>query len=116
MGLTTAKRAALWRIGIDTLKDSCAELYPDTKFGNCIDHLVLLGAAFALRDIGHAINANRLATYLEIPRETARRRLNNLIDKGLLAREPHGEIVLTAAAIKLNHRLEATFMRRMGNL
>jgi hypothetical protein len=80
-------RATYWRLVIDILKETHRQRLPGRRFGSDVVTLLVFGSGIVTYSKGRLIRATDVARYLEIPRETARRYLNRLIELGLLERE-----------------------------
>ena len=81
------RRIAVWRMTIEMLSKIHRGHFPGRRFGTNLDRLLLLGAMVAMHGQNKIINASTLSRYIDMPRETVRRGIGDLVDLSLLARQ-----------------------------
>jgi predicted DNA-binding transcriptional regulator len=82
-------RASVWRLVIEILKDGHRLRLPGRRFGPDAEMFLVYGAVIVSYSRGKLARASDIERYLEIPRQTARRHLDHLVDFGLVEREGH---------------------------
>ena len=82
-------RTAMWSFLIRVLKETHRARLPGRCFGQDIDLLITYGAATLSMCKGKLARTSDIARQLQIPIETTRRKLDQLVDLGLLARDGH---------------------------
>lgn len=99
-------RGAIWRMIIEILRAIHADRFPKgNRFGADVEQLLLYGAAVMLYLEGRQLRTSKLAHYLDLPNETARRHVDKLIQYRLLEREDHSlRLPPQIARIPKHHR------------
>src|SRR5262249_21435488 len=77
-------RAIVWQLIITVLKLGHRQRLPDRPFGPSLEMYFVYGAALILIWQRRPVRTTTISRYLEIPRETTRRHLSKLTDRGHL--------------------------------
>lgn len=81
-------RAAVWRMVIELLRATYDARFPKgNHFGADAEKLLVYSAAVMMHLDGAPARASKIAQYLDLPNQTARRHLDKLVRWGLLERE-----------------------------
>ena len=78
------QRLVIWRLMFNLWQASHAKMFPGKAFGQNADMMLTLAAARSLRIKGKKVTSSSLSRMLDLPRETARRRLCALKKSGLI--------------------------------
>jgi hypothetical protein len=78
---------AMWRLHLESTRLIHAAFFPTGRLGTDIDLVYVLGAAVVGYSGRRASHASGLARALGMPRETVRRKLNQLVRRGLIRQE-----------------------------
>jgi len=82
-------RTTMWSFVINVLKECHRHRLPGRSFGHDIDLLITYGAATLSASKGKLARTSDIARHLQFPIETTRRRLDQLVELGLLERDGH---------------------------
>jgi hypothetical protein len=81
-------RVAIWRMVIEFLRAAYEAQFPKgNHFGADAEKLLVYGAAVTMQLDGAPARASKIAQYLDLPNQTARRHLDKLVRWGLLERQ-----------------------------
>ena len=84
------KRVVIWRLLTGILRE-VHKLHFDGPLGADLDLLMILGAVVASENEGRPTSASKISNYLEMPRETVRRKMVQLEKLGLLKSSGNGK-------------------------
>lgn len=79
------RRLIVWRTVLGILQTTHRRHFHGRPFGPDLDLIFIAGAVIATKLEDKVANATKIAAYLEFPRETVRRKLNELVEMGILA-------------------------------
>jgi DNA-binding transcriptional ArsR family regulator len=108
--LTIQKRLAIWRILISALRKGHSSNLPGRPLGPDIPLMMVFGTVVILSSEGNPTNVSKVAAYLELPRETTRRHLDQLVRLGLLKRD-HRQYRLTQNVVSKHIDALGAFIR-----
>jgi DNA-binding transcriptional ArsR family regulator len=81
-------RAAVWRMVLELLRAAHEVRFPKgNHFGADAEKILVYGAAVMMQLDGTPARASKIAQYLDLPNQTARRHLDKLVRWGLLERQ-----------------------------
>jgi DNA-binding MarR family transcriptional regulator len=82
-----SQHIALWRLHLESARLIHAAFFPAGRLGTDIGLVYVLGAVVVRHSERRASHASGLTRYLGMPRETVRRKLDQLVRRGLIRRE-----------------------------
>jgi IclR helix-turn-helix domain len=80
-------RVGLWHMILDMMKEGHRFRFPGRAFGPDLELYFLFCTAVMMDVEKKPVRASALARYLEMPNETVRRRMDKLVELGLLERD-----------------------------
>jgi DNA-binding transcriptional ArsR family regulator len=93
-----AMRRLLWRLVFFMLRRTHAKHFKGGRFGCDLPLMFVLGATFLARVENKPATASKLAHFLDMPRETVRRHLQELVRRGLVKQDGEYKILLDKTA------------------
>ena len=109
-----AVRATLWRMEIELLREIHRYRFAKRgrRFGSDVELMIVYGAAMAFYGSGSPVRALPISRYLEMPRETARRYMGQLVALGLFEQAKDQSFVPTEELQKVEIGRALRLLRR----
>lgn len=100
-------RVLLFRMVLEILRAIHKAVMPGRKLAADLQKMMVLGATTSSHAEGKPTTANEISKYIEMPRETTRRTLNQLERDGFVERTDKTHYVPTEEKTQGNHEVEA---------
>ena len=109
-----AVRATLWRMEIELLREIHRYRFAKRgrRFGSDVELMIVYGAAMAFYGSGSPVRALPISRYLEMPRETTRRYMGQLVALGLFEQAKDQSFVPTEELQKVEIERALRLLRR----
>ena len=107
-------RATLWRMEIELLREIHRYRFAKRgrRFGSDVELMIVYGAAISYYGFGTPVRALPISRYLEMPRETVRRYMGQLVALGLFEQAKDQSFVHTEELQKVEIERALRLLRR----